>query len=92
MKEFGWVMTWKGINMRIISDMVRKEGDTDNFYAGIDLLKFAFNEAGFTTPIIIFCGQPGRARKTVKERGIRVDRVYRVTSDPIEIYAYAEFN
>lgn len=65
MMEFGWVMTWKGINMRIVSDMVRQEGNAENYHAGIDLLESAFNKSGYTTPIIIFCGKAGKARKSV---------------------------
>lgn len=37
-KEFGWLLNWKGLKFRLISDMTRKEGEDLNFEAGVDLL------------------------------------------------------
>lgn len=29
--EFGWLLNWKGLKFRLISDMTRKEGEVLNF-------------------------------------------------------------
>ena len=57
----------RGIDFKIVSDMVRYEGPkkTPNYEAGIDLMAIFYNKYGLTTPILIFCGDEQRARANI---------------------------
>jgi hypothetical protein len=48
------------VKFKVISDMVRKEKDVMNYYAGVDLLERFFSIKGYSTPILIFCSDSKR--------------------------------
>lgn len=66
MKEFAWILNWKGIQLRIISDMVRLEDEKMNFYSGIDLLEMLYNKCGYTTPMLIYCSDTKQAEVNIE--------------------------
>lgn len=53
--EFNWLLNWMDVKFKVISDMVRIENGTPNYYAGIDLLEQFYNIQGYSTPILVFC-------------------------------------
>lgn len=92
MKEFAWILNWKGIKLRMISDMVRlEEKEKTNYYAGIDLLEVLYNEYGYTTPMLIYCSDTKQAEVNISERKIRKDRIYRVTNQLTYVLEYSSF-
>lgn len=58
--------------MRVVTDMVREEGQKKpNYEAGIDLIEYLFNERGFTTPVLVFCSDCLKGRENIANRRIR---------------------
>lgn len=43
------------VNFKVIPDMVMKEGEVYNLYAGINFLEQFYNIKGYSTPILIYC-------------------------------------
>lgn len=59
-QEFNWLLNWMDVKFKVISDMVRKEKEVMNYYAGVDLLERFFSIKGYSTPILIFCSDSKR--------------------------------
>ena len=59
-QEFGWLLKWRGLELKLISDMRREEmiGEEmrENDRAGIDLLVELYQNHGYTAKTLIFCG------------------------------------
>jgi hypothetical protein len=47
-KEFGWLLNWRGLKFKLISDMKREEEKGPNFEAGIDLLERLYSVHGIS--------------------------------------------
>lgn len=62
-KEFHWLLNWMDVKFKVISDMVRVENGVNNYYAGIDLLERFYNLRGYSTPILIYCGNPALGKE-----------------------------
>ncbi len=78
--------------------MVRNESSfekskTPNYYAGIDLLEVFYNKYGFTTKILIFCGDVNKAMQNIKKKNIRVDRhkMITVSNADSQLVSYCQF-
>jgi hypothetical protein len=58
--EFGWILRWKGLEFKLISDMGRMEWKdnekVENREAGIDLIELLYKEKGYSTQTLIYCG------------------------------------
>lgn len=54
-KLFRWMHLLDNSRFRVISDMVRNENGIWNYYAGIDLLYYLYNELHFSGESMIFC-------------------------------------
>jgi hypothetical protein len=58
-QEFGWILNWKGVDFKLISDMGRKEVkdnvEKDNPEAGIQLLESLYVMKGYSAKTLIFC-------------------------------------
>ena len=80
-KEFGWLLNWMDVKFRVVSDMVRVEGDKPNYEAGIDLLEHFYNITGYSTPILIFCNDYKRGKENAKRRRINKERIYEITNN-----------
>ena len=63
MKEFGWVLVWTDIHIKVISNMVRMEKTVENHYAGVDLIKLFFDDYGYTTPILLYCSSVSKGQQ-----------------------------
>ena len=65
------MLKWKGLRLKLISDMKRYEGLEDNRIentrAGIDLLVRLYGQHGVTAKTLIFCGDEARARKLAEQ-------------------------
>ena len=84
-REFGWILHYKDLDFKVISDMVRYENGNPNYIAGIELMKIFYNEYGLTTPILIFCGNRERALQNIKDNKVREDRVFKVAIEEEEV-------
>jgi hypothetical protein len=51
------------VKFKVVSDMVRVENGVKNYEAGIDLLEHFYNIKGYSTPILIFCGNEQKAKE-----------------------------
>lgn len=60
--EFGWLLNWMNVKFKVVSDMVRIENGVCNYEAGIDLLEHFYNLQGYSTPILIYCGNAEKAK------------------------------
>ena len=56
-----WLMDFENTDIRVVSDMVRKEENNWNYTAGVDLLKFLYNENNFPLKSYLFVGDVKRA-------------------------------
>jgi hypothetical protein len=67
MREFGWILKWKGKKIKVMSDMKRIEGVNDVMVdeAGINLVESFHHNFGYTTPIFIYCKNTHAARKAL---------------------------
>ena len=86
-KEFGWLLNWKGLEFKLISDMAREEGIGDekhfNPHAGIDLLERLYTIHGITAHTLIFCGDAKKGIENATARNID-QRLYYQISDKIK--------
>ena len=56
----------------------------------MDLMKIFYNVFGLTTPIMIYCGNKERALKTIEDRKIIKNRVYKVGVIEAEVRKFIE--
>ncbi len=79
-QEFSWLLNWMDVKFKVISDMVRVEDGVNNYYAGIDLLEIFYNIKGYSTPILVFCGDPTKGIENAKKRKINGGSIYKITN------------
>lgn len=81
-KEFGWLLKWKGLDFKLVSDMGRVEGpkNINNPHAGLDLLDKLYVQHGITAKTLIFCGDEKRGKKLAAERSIK-SKNFDITED-----------
>ena len=66
-------------NLRVITDMVRKEDGVTDLFAGAKLIK-GLEGIGFNGEIAVFCGDKKNAEENCKSLGVDTDRVKFFTS------------
>jgi methionine synthase II (cobalamin-independent) len=79
-QEFSWLLNWMDVKFKVVSDMVRVEDGVNNYYAGIDLLERFYNIKGYSTPILVFCGDTTRGKENAEMRKIKGSSIYKITN------------
>lgn len=90
-KEFGWIVNFLRLPMKVVTDMVREEEGRMNYFAGIDLIEALFNKIGLTTPVLIFCSSAQKGLENVESRQIRKDRIWKITNIIKDLHNYINF-
>lgn len=83
--EFGWLLNWMDVKFKVISDMVRKEGEVFNYEAGIDLLEHFYNIQGYSIPVFIFCSDAKKGKENAEKRNIRKNNIYAISNSSKEL-------
>ena len=93
-KEFGWLLNWKGLEFKLISDMAREEGVADeksfNEFAGLDLLERLYTIHGITAHTLIFCGNAARGNENAQKRKIDKRLYYQIADKVKDLEAFCE--
>lgn len=89
--EFGWLLNWMDVKFKVISDMVRKEGEVWNYEAGIDLLEHFYNIQGYSIPVLIFCSDVKKGKENAEKRKIRKNNIYAISNSSKELREYTFF-
>lgn len=76
------------VRFKVVSDMVRKEGDKMNYEAGIDLLERFYNIEGYSSPILIFCSDDKKGKENAAKRKINPNRIYKITNKLPDLYHF----
>jgi hypothetical protein len=79
-QEFSWLLNWMDVKFKVVSDMVRIEDGVNNYYAGIDLLEIFYNIKGYSTPILVFCGDATFGIENAEKRKIKGGNIYKITN------------
>jgi hypothetical protein len=80
MSRFGWILTWNNCGIRIVSDMVRAEGDEKNYHAGLDLQRLIKKTHGFSSSLLIFCMKTGKATSIARQQNADAELINSITA------------
>eukprot|EP01083_Nonionella_stella_P122095 367158_1 len=80
--HYQWILSMENGDIRIVTDMVRVEGNERKYDAGVHLIQLLRNKYSFTHKILIFCGDVRKAKNKCIESNL-VENVYVTVSSKV---------
>jgi len=74
---------------RIVTDMVRKNDNKINYYAGAELIK-QLRDKGYQQEILIYCKDEKRAKENCIEKGVEIKNII-ITKSESKLREFCKF-
>ena len=87
--NYRWLLYFNKSDFRIVTDMVRKEGETINHTAGIDLLKALYQNYKYAFEVMVYCSDVKKAQENCEQGGL--EGPYIITEKADKLIKFVNF-
>ena len=87
--NYRWLLYFNKSDFRIVTDMVRKEGENMNYTAGIDLLKALYQNYKYAFEVLVYCSDVKKAQENCEQGGLKGP--YSITCESTKLIEFVNF-